>query len=149
MIFSAMASRSAVVMPGRTSSTSLCTVRAVMRPATRIRSISSGDLRMIMAERSGDVGERGHDGLGYLQLGPIRLDLTQQSPVAIELQQRGSALAIDLEAAPDHIFVLVTPLDQGASAHVADALHAGRAEEHVVRGLAVGARSPSRAPLHR
>ena len=59
---SASASRSAVVRPGRTEATSSSMVKATMRPAWRMRSISSGDLRMIMVPRI-SPGRSGPPGL--------------------------------------------------------------------------------------
>src|SRR5436309_8822477 len=109
MIRSAIRSRSAVVTPGRTASATCSTVRAVTRPATRIRSISSGDLKMITrglpaplpGPSAGDVGKQPRGPGGHLVLGAHGVDLQQLPPLRVERQERLGAPVVDLQAVAD------------------------------------------------
>src|SRR5439155_23451020 len=124
-------------------------VVATTRPAWRIRPISSGDLKMIMVSRTlSQVRQCGQDALGDLCLGPLGVDLPEQSPVRIELEERRGALPIDLQATTDRRLVLVGPLQEWPAARVAPALRPGRVEEHVVGTLAVGTGPAASDALH-
>src|SRR6266511_6262491 len=124
-------------------------VVATMRPARRIRSISSGDLKMIMVSSTlSQVGQGGQDAIGDLSLGPPRVDLPEESPVGIELEERYRALPIHLKATTDRRLVLVGPLQERPAARVADAVHPGRVEENVVGTLADGAGTAAGDALH-
>src|SRR2546428_5893680 len=145
---SARRSRSSVVRPGRTAARSWSMVVATTRPAWRIRPISSGDLKMIMVSPTlSQVRQGGQDALGDLCLGPLGVDLPEQSPVRIELEERRGALPIDLQATTDRRLVLVGPLQEWPTARVAHALRSGRVEKNVVGTLAVGTRPAARRAL--
>src|SRR6266705_7067940 len=120
MILSAIASRSAVVIPGRTSSISRSTVRAVMRPERRINSISWGDFNTIIGPSaprpSSRARKRGHQSFGDLLLRTIGIHEAQQTSFGVESEERLRALLIDLEASSDgHLVVVVAP-DEPATA---------------------------------
>src|SRR5207249_94670 len=136
---SARRSRSSVVRPGRTVAKSRSMVVATTRPAWRIRSISSGDLKMIMVSSTlSQVRQGGKDALGDLCLGSLGVDLPEQSSVRIELEEWRGALPIDLQATAHRRLVLVGPLQEWPAARVAHALRSGRVKEDVVGALAVG-----------
>src|SRR2546427_8652909 len=120
-------------------------VAATMRPARRIRSISSGDFKMIMASPTlSQVGQGGQDALGDLCLAPLRVDLPEESAVRIELEERCGALPVHRQAATDRPLVLVGPLQEWPAALVAHAIHARWVEEDVVGTLAVGTGTAAR-----
>ena len=90
---SAIWSRSEVVMPGATSSSSRSMVRAVIAPALRMSSISEGDLYSIIASprrpvASGrllvDAGQRLHGRVGHLVGRVVGVDLAEQPELLVE-----------------------------------------------------------------
>src|SRR6058998_759904 len=129
-------------MPGATATIRRSMVRATICPALRIFSISSGDLKMIMAAPGSarrKVAQRGHGSFEHLVLAPEGVDLAQQSPLRVVLEQRRGAFVVDLEPSPNHVLGVVGTLDQRTPASVADPGDLGRVELHVVRGLTVRA----------
>src|SRR3954447_9153207 len=117
MFFSAMASRSPVVMPGRTASRSSSRVSPTSSPATRILPICSGVListprsRKPMAAYPGsalaDVVEGVEDALGDLVDLAHAVDLDQQVAVAVDVDQRLGLLGVHLLAAADDVLGVV------------------------------------------
>src|SRR5438093_8969467 len=130
---SATPSRARVATPGRTASSTRSMVLATMRPARRIFSISSGDFRMITAptaprgsrsRRSGSGGSRqvredGHRPLGDPLLVAVRVDLPQQAPLPVVLDQRLGVPMVDLQPVPDGGLVVVVAVHELPAAEVA------------------------------
>src|SRR2546427_10758685 len=123
-------------MPGRTDSTRRSMVSATIRPALRLRWISSGDLKMITGRApsvlSVDLAQPLKRPLRHFlfRAGPV--DLAQEPSLRIELEKRRGALVIDLQAPPHHIFGVVLALHEGPAAHVADARLPGGLELDIV-----------------
>src|SRR3954463_14480205 len=118
MFFSAIASRSPVVMPGRTDSRSSSRVSPTSSPATRILRIWSGVListprsRKPMAPGLRDSAlpnavERREDALGDLVDLTHAVDLDEQVAVAVDVDQGLGLLGVDLLAAPDDVLGVV------------------------------------------
>src|SRR3954452_18936777 len=133
MFFSAMASRSPVLMPARTEPRSSSRVSPTSRPATRIFSICSGVListprsRNPMASlfhahgldypsasltarpplRLGHGLERVEDPLGDLVDLAGAVDLDEQVAIAVHLDQRLGLVGVPLLATPDHLFGVI------------------------------------------
>src|SRR5947208_7626913 len=152
MVCSARVSRSAVVMPGWTAWRSVEMVMAVTRPARRMRSISSGDLKTITdasSARVGQVGQRRDGPIRDLVLDAIGVDLAEEPALRVELQQRRGALVVHLESPANGGLVVVAPLPQLMTARVADPRRLRRVEDLVVRPPAVRTDPSPGDALHR
>src|SRR3954451_13400422 len=105
MNFSAAASSSPVVTPGRTLPSSRCRVRTRMSPAAAIFSISSGVLRMIIATGRSDLDllfeperrQRGPDVVVDLGRRPYAVEALEDAAVLVVLDERLGLLAIRLQ----------------------------------------------------
>src|SRR5439155_5238677 len=137
MYCSAARSRSRVVRPGATASSTRLIVPATIRPAVRILSSSSGDFRMIICSLASDrVTERGEHALGDGVHPSLRVDVAEESPLRVVALQRFGLLPVDREASFDRQFVLVAALLQGGSVHVTELIVGRRPPLLMVRALA-------------
>src|SRR3954452_1823979 len=115
MFFSAIASRSPVVMPGRTDSRSSSRVSPTSNPATRILRIWSGVLISTPRSRKpigpgsalADILERGEDALGDLVDLTHAVDLDEQVAITVDVDERLGLLGVHLLAAPDDVLGVV------------------------------------------
>src|SRR5207253_4068155 len=76
-----------------------------------------------------------------------RVDLLQESAVAVVLDQRGGLLLVRLNSFPHDILAVIGPDDKGRPALVADACLLRRIHEDVVDGVVLRADPSSRVPL--
>src|SRR5207237_2905055 len=102
MYSSAIRSRSSVVAPGATASSTRLMVPATIRPAVRILSSSSGDLRMIMGPLASDrVPECGEHALGDGVHPSLGVHLAEQPTLRVVTVERFGVLPVDHAAALD------------------------------------------------
>src|SRR4051812_29145131 len=149
---SAIASRSAVLTPGRTASRSGARVPATTRPAWRMRTICSGVLSSISSwcmggPTSAAVGPQGvdrADGDVLDRAGGV--DADQLALGAVEVDERRGVPGVDLEALRDRLGLVVVPLEEFATTAVADALAVGRVELDVPDLPAAAAGPPTGEP---
>src|SRR4051794_12343063 len=116
---SAIASSSAVVMPGRTAPRSSSNVSPTTTPARRICWTCSRDLiwimrrRFDMAHRS-SCAQRVEDAARDLVHPTEAVDLDEQAAFGVQLGQRRGLLVVERETAPDHVLrVVAAPLLPG------------------------------------
>src|SRR5258708_3585190 len=136
---SASSSRSAVLIPGRTASRSIPSVRATTRPARRMARICSGvliwipdpDFIGVPISPAGERPQRGERPLGDLLDRAGRIDADENSFVGVEGDQRRGLFLVDLETVPDRLLPVIVALEQLAAAGVADPLPGRRVEEDV------------------
>src|SRR5690349_22922832 len=129
MCSAASRSSSPVVTPATVASDSSASVRPTTSPAARIRSIWSGVListpRSRNTERSAlvDVRHGVEDPLGDLVHVADPVDLAEQAPAAVDLDERLGLLGVDLLAPPDDVLrVVAAPLGLRARGEPADQL---------------------------
>src|SRR6185437_16178902 len=75
-----------------------------------------------------------------------RVDADEDSLVGIEGDQRRRLGAVHLKPMPDHVFLVVIPLEELPAAVVADAGLGGRLVQHVPYALAPPAGAPTGQP---
>src|SRR4029450_5393074 len=132
MIFSAIASRSAVETPGATASRIASSAAATTRPAPRIFSICSGVFSWMSSwgrRMSAPVRPQGVYGAhGDVLDRAGRVDTHQLALRAEEVDQGRGLLGVLDQAVGDRLGLVVVTLEQLRPAAVADVLLAGRVE---------------------
>src|SRR5262245_56785429 len=139
MLRSAIASRSAVVIPGRTASRSSSSVRPTTKPASRIFTISASDLYSITRLRLLNMrlsAQPVGPGLSVSSTEPVqrrrrpvrhvvhragRVDAHQHTLVSVEPDKWRGLFGVDLEPVPNGLLTVVVPLEQLAATVVAHA----------------------------
>src|SRR4051794_16436236 len=146
MNFSAAASSSAVVTPGRIFDSMSLSVLAWIAPAAAIFSISSADFLMITKRPRGRRGARGaSQSLLEAQRGERRADVVvdlgrvaraveapQQALVLVVVDQRLGVVVVGLQPLRDRLRLVVLALLQPRAVLVADPLALGRVVVDVV-----------------
>src|SRR5436309_982789 len=141
MYSSAIRSKSSVVVPGPTTSSTRLIVPATIRPAVRILSSSSGDFRMIMGSLASDrIPERAEHAFGDGVQRSLRVHLAEQSALRVVALERFGLLPIEREAPFDSQFVLIAALLQGGPIDVTDQIVGRRPPLLMVRALTDRAR---------
>src|SRR5262245_26734442 len=131
MNFSAAASSSAVVTPGRSLLCSRARVLTRMSPAAAILSISSGLFLMIMALKlvfEAQCGQGSADVIVHLGGCPSPLEPAQQALLLVVVDDRLGLLVVDLEPVLDGVGLVVVALHQPGAVLVAHVLVLGRVE---------------------
>src|SRR5215218_8319217 len=149
MNFSAAASSSPVVTPGRILPASRSIVLTRIAPAAAILSISAGDFLMIMASETffeAQSGEGRADVVMDLDLVLRPVEPPEQAAVVVVVDQRLGLLMVGLESLLDLVGLVVGALAQRLAALVALALVLGRVEVDVVQ-MPLGALPPAREAL--
>src|SRR3954452_6306017 len=132
-----MASRSAVVMPGRAAALSFSSVRPTTSPAWRMRAISASDLIWItpllspQPARLSKGSQRGDGAVGHVVDRAHGVDAHEDARLGVVADQRGRLLVVDLQPVPDRLGHVVVALEQVATADVAGALGRRRVEVDV------------------
>src|SRR5690242_10187054 len=107
MASSAMASRSAVVMPGVTAAFSFSNVRPTTSPASRISAISSSVLIWINVLSLPERTQRRECTLRHVVDRAHGVDADQHSGLGVVAHQRRRLLVVDLESMPDGFRLVV------------------------------------------
>src|SRR3954470_23728573 len=94
---SAIASRSAVVMPGATAALSFSSVRPTTSPAWRISAISASDLIWIIGGSSSKRAEGGDGPVGYIIHRAHGVDADQDARLGVVPDERRGLLVVDLQ----------------------------------------------------
>src|SRR3954451_923264 len=151
MNFSAAASRSSVLTPGRTLPASRSMVRTRISPARAILSISAGVFLMIIGGASEPLfepqrREGGPDVVVDLGGAARAVEAPQQALLLVVVDQRLGLLMVRREPLLDHLRLVVLAQLEGAPAEVAHALGLRGVERHVL-DVAVRALAAAGQPL--
>src|SRR5579863_5560205 len=139
--FSTCFSSSSVEIPGRTRSRISSRISLAIRPLRRSRSISAGDLQMIM------ILDKRPDLTGDSFRLSVAVDAVKIRPMPVVINQRLCLLLVSSLPLPNRLFIVVRPVDQRATVDVADSLLFRRLEVGVVDFAAQRARQPARRAL--
>src|SRR6476619_2661536 len=125
MNFSAAASRSAVVTPGRSLLSTRARVFTRISPAAAILSISSGVFLMITRGSQlvfqAQCCHGSADVIVDLSLVPAPVEATQEALLLVVVDDRLGLVVVDVEPVLDRVGLVVVALDETGSVLIADA----------------------------